>query len=112
MLPRGVEEYLERREASLAAATAEARGSDSAGAVQARGPDSSPAQQREARKTVARVEKQLARLTERESALHAEMVEHASDYERLAAVDVRLREVAAEKQALEDEWLAAADLME
>ncbi len=40
MLPRGVEEYLERRaQASLAAATAEARGSDSAGAVQARGSD-------------------------------------------------------------------------
>ena len=112
MLPRGVEEYLERREASLAAATAEARGSDSAGAVQARGSDSSPAQQREARKTVARVEKQLARLTERESALHAEMVEHAADYERLAAVDVRLREVAAEKDALEEEWLAAADLLD
>ena len=112
MLPRGVEEYLERREASLAAATAEARGSDSAGAVQARGSDSSPAQQREARKTVARVEKQLARLTERESALHAEMVEHAADYERLAAVDVRLREVAAEKAVLEDEWLTAADLLD
>ena len=113
MLPRGVEEYLERREVSLAAATAEARGPDSAGAVQARSPDSaSPAQQREARKTVARVEKQLARLTEREAALHAEMVEHAADYERLAAVDVRLREVAAEKAALEDEWLAAADLLD
>jgi ATP-binding cassette subfamily F protein uup len=113
MLPRGVEEYLERREASLAAATAEARGPDPAGAVQARGSDSStPAQQREARKTVARVEKQLARLTERESALHAEMVEHASDYEHLAAVDVRLREVSAEKETLEEEWLEAAELLE
>ena len=61
---------------------------------------------------MARVEKQLARLTERESALHAEMVEHASDYERLAAVDVRLREVSAEKETLEHEWLEAAELLE
>jgi ABC transport system ATP-binding/permease protein len=40
------------------------------------------------------------------------MVEHASDYERLAAIDVQLRGLAAEKAALEDEWLEAASLLD
>ena len=39
------------------------------------------------------------------------MVEHATDYERLATVDVRLRELAAQKDDLEEEWLEAADLL-
>ena len=72
----------------------------------------SAAEQREARKTVARLDKQLARLAEQEKALHDELVEHAADYERLAEVDVRLRELTAQKDALEEEWLTAAELLE
>ncbi len=107
MLPRGVEEYLERRAASLseAAAPAGAIGT-SVGAVEE--PVVSPAQQREARKALARVDKQLARLAEREARLHAEIVESSSDHELLAAIDVRLRELAAEKESLEEQWLEAA----
>ena len=108
MLPRGVEEYLERRAAALSAAvpaTGDARPGEHA-------PQASPAQQREARKAVARLDKQLARIAERERALHDELVEHAADYERLAAVDVQLRGLTAEKHALEEQWLEAASLLE
>jgi ABC transport system ATP-binding/permease protein len=114
MLPRGVEEYLERRAASLhlespgpAAAAAPSAPSPGSGAS---GP--SGAELREARKTVARLDRQLEKLADREAALHAEMVEHASDYERLAAIDVRLRELAAERAALEEEWLEVAALLD
>ncbi len=61
---------------------------------------------------MARLDKQLARIAERERALHDELVEHAADYERLAAVDVQLRGLAAEKDALEEQWLEAASLLE
>jgi ABC transport system ATP-binding/permease protein len=111
LLPRGVEEYLERREAALAAHRAEASRSVSTAPVEASRPVSA-AEQREARKTVARLDKQLARLAEQEKALHDELVEHAADYERLAEVDVRLRELTAQKDALEEEWLTAAELLE
>ena len=110
LLPRGVEEYLERREAALAH-HAEASRSAAAAPVEA-SRSGSAAEQREARKTVARLDKQLARLAEQEKALHDELVEHAADYERLAEVDVRLRELTAQKDALEEEWLTAAELLE
>ena len=107
LLPRGVEEYLERRAADLASSAAAAvPGGSASGASQTN------RDLRGARKAVARIEKQLARADERERALHAELLEHAADYEKLAEIDVRLREVAAEKHALEEEWLEAADLLE
>ena len=106
MLPRGVEEYLERRRAALDASS----GPSSTSEVVQEG--ASQQELREARKTLARVEKQLARMSEQEAALHAELVEHASDYERVAALDVRLRAVAAQREALEDAWLAAATVLE
>ena len=117
LLPRGVEEYLERREASLRLSPAEAsrpaaKAEASRPAATASRPAATAAQQREARKTVGRVERQLARLAEREAALHAELAEHAADYERLAALDGDLRDLVAQKEALEEEWLEAADVLD
>ena len=106
LLPRGVEEYLERRAADLASSDSSAVQPGSAA-----GQSQTNRDLRGARKAVARIEKQLARADERERALHAELLEHAADYEKLAEIDVRLREVAAEKHALEEEWLEAADLL-
>ena len=112
MLPRGVEEYLERRAAALEREAAEASRGPGPTAAAPSGPAASPAELREARKTVARVERQLAKLDRRETELHAEMVEHAADYERLAAVDVSLRELEARRDALEHEWLEATELLD
>ena len=113
MLPRGVEEYLERRRAMLApGASVAAQGAVPAGASAAAKPETSQAAQRDARKAMARIEKQLARLTEREEKLHAQLVEHAADYEKLADLDVELQQVLAEKEPLEEEWLETAALLE
>ena len=124
MLPRGVDEYLERRAAAHAAPTAgtaadvtsgvagAARDTGDAGATTAQAPRASQAAMREARKALNRVDKQLARLQAREEELHAQLVEHAADYERLAELDEEVRAVAAEKEALEEEWLEAASVLE
>ncbi len=59
---------------------------------------------------MARVEKQLSRLAEREERLHADMVEKATDPTALAELSASLREVAQEREVLELEWLEAAEL--
>jgi ATP-binding cassette subfamily F protein uup len=137
MLPRGVDEYLERRRAMLGGAglrkdgvppnhPRSARGPApstvatpsplqpaAAGQSEALGaPKASQAEQREARKAIGRIDRQLGKLAEREEKLHAELVEHATDYEKLGELDARLQEVLAEKEALEEEWLEVASLLE
>ncbi|MDX6361800.1 MAG: hypothetical protein QOC85_803 [Streptomyces sp.] len=44
-----------------------------------------------------------------EKAVHAQLATHATDYARVAELGAELRELAAEKTSLEDEWLAAAE---
>jgi ATP-binding cassette subfamily F protein uup len=111
MLPRGVDEYLERREAALAAAVpAPATAAPGEPVGDAR--SASAQELREARKAVARIDKQLARVAEREAALHARLAEHAADYEKLAELDAELRALGAEKEALEEEWLEVASVLE
>ena len=109
MLPRGVDEYLERREAALAAGVLDAALPEPTATSS---PAASAQEIREARKAIARIDKQLARVAEREKALHAELAEHATDYEKLAELDAALRAVSAEKEALEEEWLEAASILD
>ncbi len=71
----------------------------------------SPAEAREARKTMARVEKQLARLAQREEKLHAAMLASATDHEKVLALNRELREVVDERESLELEWLEAAEVV-
>ncbi len=70
-----------------------------------------PAQVRQARKDVARVDKALARLAEREERLYAEMAAAASDHEALRTLGESLTTIRAEREALEHEWLEAAELL-
>jgi ABC transport system ATP-binding/permease protein len=123
MMPRGVDDYLERRRAVLAAHAAAAASAASAAASAAAAgpaapatgsaaPAASQAEQREARKAMARIDRQLSKVANREEKLHAELVEHATDYERLAGLNEELQKVLAEKEALEEEWLEAASVLE
>ncbi|HEX6148149.1 ABC-F family ATP-binding cassette domain-containing protein [Nocardioides sp.] len=118
MLPGGVDEYLHRRVVTPA-------GSDSAepSVVQVQEGSSrhsgSPqkartgsSEERAARKTLARLDKQLAQVAEREAELHAQVEAAGSDYERLAELGVLVQQVAEEREALELAWLEAAELME
>ncbi|MCD4527070.1 ABC-F family ATP-binding cassette domain-containing protein [Nocardioides sp. cx-173] len=108
MLPRGVEEYLERRTASLAAAAAPTPSTGSGEPKRKVG----GAEERTARKTLARLEKQLARVNAREAELNALMLEHAQDHARLAELGAELHALRAQKDDFELEWLEAAEILE
>ncbi|HET8594089.1 MAG TPA: ABC-F family ATP-binding cassette domain-containing protein [Intrasporangium sp.] len=111
-LPGGVDEYLRLRHA--AASASERMPPSPVSGIPS--PDASvgapsAAEQREARKVMARVEKQLSRLSEREERLHADMAEKATDPTVLADLTARLQDVVAEREALEAEWLEAAEII-
>ncbi|SDB80101.1 ATPase components of ABC transporters with duplicated ATPase domains [Raineyella antarctica] len=113
MLPRGVDEYLERRRALQSAAAGAAEpgtGSGTAEAPEPQGP--SPAETRRAQKDMARLEGQLARISEQIARLHADMASEASDYVRLGQLQTRLGELEQKHEALEEEWLEAASVLE
>ena len=114
MLPRGVDEYLERRAASHSAAMAAERQvpAPEEQVAATPKPKAGSAEERAARKTVDRIDKQLARLAEREAELNAQVLEHAHDYEKLAGLTAELQQIGAEKDELEGEWLEAAELLE
>ncbi len=106
-LPGGVEEYLRLRSLSRELAAPPA----SAAAPAAR-PTTSSAVQRQARKDLERIERQLAKVGEREAALEAQMVEHATDAHRLGQLAGEHAAVVAEREELEAAWLDAAALLE
>jgi ATP-binding cassette subfamily F protein uup len=111
MLPRGVDEYLERRRAQLAATHSEAASAAPAAAPSAKAAAGS-ADERVARKTLARLDKRLERIAAQERELNAAIAEHAHDYTRLAELSAQLDTLAAERDALELEWLEAAEVLE
>jgi ATP-binding cassette subfamily F protein uup len=118
MLPRGVEEYLERRRVDsgvppLESGVPPVDSPDSSGGT----PESTKAargsaEEREARKAIARIERQLERVGVREAELHAAIVEAGQDYERLTELSAQLDEAGAERDALEHEWLEVAEALE
>jgi ABC transport system ATP-binding/permease protein len=108
MLPRGVDEYLERRRALLAEARVEPEASAPAAAKAKAG----SAGERAARKTLARLDKRLERIAVQEAELNAVIAEHAHDYARLAELSAELDALTAERDALELEWLEAAEHLE
>jgi ATP-binding cassette subfamily F protein uup len=112
LLPGGVDEYLSRRRSlasELASPLTAAVPSRQAGSER---PRSGSAEERLARKTLARVEKRLEQVAARETELNAEVLAHASDHERLGALGARLAELTEEREALEAEWLEAAEQLE
>ncbi|GAA2056114.1 ABC-F family ATP-binding cassette domain-containing protein [Streptomyces carpaticus] len=105
MLPRGIDEYLERRAAGKQTAPA---GQAAAPAAAAGAP--APAQlSRAAQKEIQKIERQLERLEGQESELHKEMAEHATDFARVAGLDAQLRELAARRDELETRWLELSE---
>ncbi|WP_275559894.1 ABC-F family ATP-binding cassette domain-containing protein [Streptomyces sp. 5-6(2022)] len=109
MLPRGVDEYLERRQRALAAAApaAAAPAKQKTGEQAAR--QRSAAEQRAAKKELQRIERRLDRISEQESELHARIAEHATDFTKVAELDTQLRELTGERDELETRWLELAD---
>ena len=98
-LPGGIEQYLRLRRPAEDAAPKPAA------------PKAVPNQAvvRAARKEVARLERALEKLGEREETLHEAMAEAATDHVRLRELQAELAHNAAERERLESEWLEAAE---
>jgi ATPase subunit of ABC transporter with duplicated ATPase domains len=111
-LPGGVEEYLTLRSASIRAASGVAAPKSSA--ARAGDPAAGPSQGelRAARKELARLERQISKLTAREQKLHAQMAEQATDHTAVLTLDTELRALVAERESLEEAWLEAAEIAE
>ncbi|SNT19848.1 ATPase components of ABC transporters with duplicated ATPase domains [Asanoa hainanensis] len=104
-LPGGVDEYLER----VAAPGAAPPLTTPAGPAAPDRAGMSAAEVRSARKDLVRLERAVSRLDERETALHDQMAAHATDYAKVAELDAQLRELRAERERTEEEWLALAE---
>jgi ATP-binding cassette subfamily F protein uup len=93
-LPGGVDEYLAKRVRQAPVAAPKSKG----------GGDT-----RAAKKELTRVEREMVRLDKEHDQLLAEIADKASDYDAVAVLDVRLREIEARKTELEDTWLELSE---
>ncbi|CCF65439.1 ABC-F family ATP-binding cassette domain-containing protein [Nocardia cyriacigeorgica] len=102
-LPGGIEEYLKRREAQQGrvSATKPATGESA--------PVTDSAAYRAARKELAKLERTIDKLAEREQKLHAALADAATDPDKLISLGAELKQVLAEKEAAEERWLELAD---
>ena len=64
---------------------------------------------REAKKELTRIDRQVQRLSSRESELHEALAKAAADYAKLIALGDELKALQAEKADLEDRWLELAE---
>ncbi len=104
MLPRGIDEYLERRRqmqetAALAAPVPAAKKEKTVSAADARA----------AKKELQRIERQLDRLAENETALHTQIADNATNFAKVAELDGELRELSSRRDELESRWLELAE---
>ncbi|WP_072689541.1 ABC-F family ATP-binding cassette domain-containing protein [Rhodococcus marinonascens] len=105
-LPGGIEEYLRRR-LSMADGGAPSVASTAGGASAPRQTRDGAAD-RTARKELARLERAVAKLDERERKLHAKLAEAATDPDSLQKLDAELKQAVAEKEATEEQWMELA----
>jgi ATP-binding cassette subfamily F protein uup len=97
-LPRGIDEYLERREDIF-----------SKNVVPEKSSISSAAQERLIKKEIARLEKQIEKVTMEEEALRKEEAEASFDHKALIEIGRKLGEVVSRKEKLESEWLELSE---
>ncbi|MGH3788073.1 MAG: ABC-F family ATP-binding cassette domain-containing protein [Pseudonocardiaceae bacterium] len=103
-LPGGIEEYLNRGDQAAAPAVAIAPPGSSVAAP------TPAAEQRAARKELARLERQLQRLADREAELQQQISRQVADPTVFHELDGELRAVLAAKNDLETRWLEAAEV--
>ena len=94
-LPRGVDEYLEQRAKAL----------DSTPQIQKEKKPSSAAEQRQLKKDLTRLDRQLEKSSSQIKALEDQQEAAAFDPELLIKIESELRDLRAEKSKLEEEWL-------
>jgi ATP-binding cassette subfamily F protein uup len=116
-LPRGVDQYLELREAALAGSTITGGGNPVTAASGPSAPavaGASEAEKRDARKAKNRIDRQLGKLKQQEDKIHARMTAAAADPSavgELAGLNKTLKDLDVEREALELEWLGALEVL-
>lgn len=109
-LPGGVDEYLK-----LSAAHAEGLASASGNPTSSEGTTTvnpnalSGAEAHAAKKELSRIERRLTRIDSEEKKLHDQMATHATDFDKVATLDAKLRELSNEKDELELSWLELSE---
>ncbi|MBO0767088.1 MAG: ABC-F family ATP-binding cassette domain-containing protein [Solirubrobacterales bacterium] len=101
-VPGGVDQYLSELTAPVGAASK---------AAKTRTPGAG-GRERAARKELARLEREVEKAAEREAALHEQMAAVSSDHEKLAELTAELNAAVAERQELEERWLAGSEALE
>ncbi|MEW1721442.1 ABC-F family ATP-binding cassette domain-containing protein [Streptomyces sp. NPDC093109] len=114
MLPRGIDEYLERRRAlagSGAPAAVQASSSSSSGSSSSASSSvaASAKDGRAAKKELQKIERQVGKMDDREKKLHQLIADNATDFAKVAELDGELRELKAEREELEMRWLELAE---
>jgi ATP-binding cassette subfamily F protein uup len=106
MLPRGVEEYLERRGEVAKGANAVER---PAAAAQSAAPKPTGTVDRAVQKELSKLERRLEKTDEKIAGVHAEMAEFATDPAKLAELQGRLSALESEKDEIEERWMELAE---
>nr|WP_208407342.1 ABC-F family ATP-binding cassette domain-containing protein [Amycolatopsis granulosa] len=101
-VPGGIDEYLARRSAARVAP----------GTPKPAQKTSSAAESRAAQKELSRLERRLDQLHARETALHEQLAEHATDPGKLVELNSELKTVRAEIEDVEARWLETSELVE
>ncbi|MEU4158435.1 ABC-F family ATP-binding cassette domain-containing protein [Actinoplanes sp. NPDC026670] len=104
-LPGGIDEYLAR------VATPAAPGVPTKGFAEAPPAASglSAGELRQAKKDLARLERQMEKLSDREAKINESLAEHGSNYDKLVELEAQLKTVQQEKAETEEAWLELAE---
>ena len=139
-LPRGIDEYLERRKRAGAAGDSgkvlrepagsgsgsgsgpgagsgggSGGGSASAATAGSAGSGLSSSDERALRKEMSKIERQMLKLDQRQATIHEALTAAAGealDTEKLASLDRDLKDVSAEKEQLEERWMELGEQVE
>ncbi|WP_054816186.1 ABC-F family ATP-binding cassette domain-containing protein [Nocardia arizonensis] len=107
-LPGGIDEYLTKRAAQTAAPATKPVAAR-ADATESAAPATDAAAYRAARKELAKLERAIDKLTEREQKLHAALADAATDPGKLLTLGAELKQVLSEKETAEERWMELAE---
>jgi ABC transport system ATP-binding/permease protein len=108
-LPGGVDEYLVRAAAPEGVSPSAVAPGAPAAAESNGDAAMSAAEVRTARKELARLERRLGKLEQREAELNASLAAHGSDYDMIMKLDPELKATQDERAQIEEAWLALAE---
>jgi ATP-binding cassette subfamily F protein uup len=107
-LPRGIDQYLELRKAAGQASSAVTQDVAAPAATE----KLSASEERDVKKELNRLERQMTKLNNQRDSIHEKMATHATEFAKVAELDDQLRELDAEIAVLEEAWLEAGSRLD